>query len=426
MPALGHAEETLVEPNRPLTAASLGRLPQLDSLRGVAAVLVVFHHFQLMYGSAGSTAVNLAPHGSVPLFFLLSGFVLAIPYLKGKQAGYGTFFIRRVIRIYCPYLCALAISVAGATLLHRHLGLGGWADRTWSRPVSGTLVLQHVFLLGNYDSAQYNTAFWSLVQEMRISLVFPALFFMVQKLGLWRALFAALLFSLAEQWLVLVRPGMEHTFVTLRYVSVFICGILLATHLGSLKAWYQKLSPLALKLLWLCSFALFSDGHLFQESGIRGMWHLAEWPTVIGAVGVLLISLNSPGAEKILNSPVPRFVGRISYGLYLIHGTVLFSLAILLHGRVPLVVEFVVYLALTVLAATGFYLAIDEPVIRLGRVVGDRLRARSIAHIEGYRPAHPFFHSRASARRSHAPRQISAHGSRDLAAGDERRVSSRL
>ena len=55
------------------------------------------------------------------LFFLLSGFVLSVPYLRGKGQAYPVYLIRRILRIYAPYLAALALAVAGAPP-----GMGRW------------------------------------------------------------------------------------------------------------------------------------------------------------------------------------------------------------------------------------------------------------------------------------------------------------
>jgi peptidoglycan/LPS O-acetylase OafA/YrhL len=390
-PTLGvvFTKETRAHDRRPLTTFStLGRIPQLTSLRGLAAVLVVLHHFQLMDHKPRSPLVHLSPHGSVPLFFLLSGFVLAIPYLKGKQGTYPTFFIRRVIRIYCPYLCGLALSVAGAFLFHHQLGWGEWADSTWSRPVSETLVLQHVLLLGNYDWTQYNTAFWSLVQEMRISLCFPALFFVTHKLRTRSAFLLAISCSLACQSAAVAHLGPEQMPGTLSYVPIFICGILLAKNLGALNTWYQKLGPPQLALLWLSSLALFCEGHLIQEIAVAGIWRFGDWPVVLGSAGVVLISLNSPWARAFLDSPLPRFMGRISYSLYLVHGTVLFTLKALHWGCLPTELHCMVYLVLSLLLATGFCIAIDEPFMRMARSAGESLSFRSWAPtILGIRPS---------------------------------------
>ena len=69
-----------------------------------------------------------------------------------------------------------------------------WINFTWSEPVTLHLVMQHILFLGNYDWSQFNTAFWSLVYEMRISLVFPLIALAVLRLrSLWLIFIAAAL-----------------------------------------------------------------------------------------------------------------------------------------------------------------------------------------------------------------------------------------
>jgi peptidoglycan/LPS O-acetylase OafA/YrhL len=370
----------LLERKSPGRIVPLGRFPQLDSLRGLAAALVVVHHFLLMGRSPQAPIVKLSPHGSVSLFFLLSGFVLALPYLKGKQSTYGVFLIRRLIRIYGPYLCGLVLSVIGAGVFHHHAGWGEWADHTWGQPVTESLLFSHLLLIGNYDWSQYNTAFWSLVQEMRVSLCFPILFLVVSRFRILWVLLAALLCSLTYQQIQGAYPGAGSTFVTLTYIPAFVCGILLAQNLGVLTGWYQKLGPSLLILLGIASVALFSEGHLLQETRVRGMWRLGDWPTVLGSAGIVLISLSSPWVRKRLDSSIPTFLGRISYSLYLVHGTVLFTLVALRWGGLPSALHFLVYLATSLLLATGFWFVIDEPAIQVGRAAGKWLQFQGILH----------------------------------------------
>jgi peptidoglycan/LPS O-acetylase OafA/YrhL len=126
------------------------RYAELDSLRGIAALTVVFYHFRLMWLFSVQEhrwSVVLNPitcgHEAVLLFFLLSGFVLAIPNLRGKGQPYPIYLLRRSLRIYAPYLFALLFAVAGASVWHGPLGHGYWAANTWSQPVSRHLVLAH-------------------------------------------------------------------------------------------------------------------------------------------------------------------------------------------------------------------------------------------------------------------------------------------
>src|ERR1700704_3301212 len=94
------------------------RFYELDSLRGVAALTVVFHHFSricsprvIYFLDRTPFRLLVAGHQAVILFFLLSGFVLTLPYKKNDRLNYGPFLVKRVCRIYLPYLGALALAI---------------------------------------------------------------------------------------------------------------------------------------------------------------------------------------------------------------------------------------------------------------------------------------------------------------------------
>lgn len=85
------------------------RVGQLDSLRGIAAMTVVWHHWH------AATEVQMvrwymvpffAGHEAVILFFVLSGYVLSLPTWTKRTAAYPEYLVRRVSRIYLPYLAA--------------------------------------------------------------------------------------------------------------------------------------------------------------------------------------------------------------------------------------------------------------------------------------------------------------------------------
>jgi hypothetical protein len=70
VPFIQDAEETLLLQDHPNTPVSfLGRFPELDALRRLAATLVVFHHFQLVWNPSDALSISLTPHGSVPFSF---------------------------------------------------------------------------------------------------------------------------------------------------------------------------------------------------------------------------------------------------------------------------------------------------------------------------------------------------------------------
>jgi peptidoglycan/LPS O-acetylase OafA/YrhL len=93
------------------------RLLTLDGMRGLAAILVVVYHFEVV--------VKLVPSGylAVDFFFLLSGLVIARTYAPRFEDGLKTrdFFVHRIIRLYPLFFVGLLLGLmraAGQTVLH--------------------------------------------------------------------------------------------------------------------------------------------------------------------------------------------------------------------------------------------------------------------------------------------------------------------
>src|ERR1700754_945064 len=90
-----------------------GRLLQLDSLRGFAAMTVVWHHWRQAYWATPPRWFMQpfsAGHEAVILFFILSGYVLSLPVWINRQPRYADYLIRRISRIYLPYVAAACLA----------------------------------------------------------------------------------------------------------------------------------------------------------------------------------------------------------------------------------------------------------------------------------------------------------------------------
>jgi peptidoglycan/LPS O-acetylase OafA/YrhL len=350
------------------------RFHELDAMRGLAAVVVLGNHFRNMFYPAatfmhGWQAVFLYPlvsgHESVMFFFLLSGFVLSLPLLRGKRQPYSIFLRRRILRIYGPYLGALALALIGCALWHNRLGSTGWRAATWSRQVDLRSVFQHVLFIGNYNYDRYNTAFWSLVYEMRISIVFPLLFVVANKL---KTKYTLLIVAACTVLGVYSTP---HQFLaTFQFAGIFLIGVLLAKNLATLNGLYRRQGTVPHILFALLSLLLYFGGHRISSMG--ALWHLGDMPVVLGAAGLLILGLNSVKASRALNSVVPTFLGRISYSLYLVHGTVLFAMAAVLQNKVSHPTFFLIYFPTAILLSWGFYVCVESPFMVMSRNVGRR------------------------------------------------------
>ena len=359
-------------------------VPELDSLRGFAAVVVMLYHFYRLWQgtphdrwaehllTASPLRLFVSGRAAVVLFFLLSGFVLSLPRLIHKQRPYGAYLLQRICRIYLPYLAALAVAVAGCFRWHGATGYGGWFSLTWYAPPHWRLVLQHVLFLGSYDDAAYNTAFWSLVQEMRISLFFPALYLLVSRLP-WR--WAAVLpvaLTAATRAVLLTTAVPEHVMWTLNYTGAFVYGILLARHRAELELWLGRLGRWGYSSVVAIAFLLFMvpdrASRLLAGLGPPGVDLLMMW----GGCGVMLLAMGQRHALHLLRSRAARGLGHISYSVYLLHGTVLFAL-VYLFGRPsnvwPLLLP---YFVLTLLAGAGMYWLVERPSKTLGRWLARR------------------------------------------------------
>jgi peptidoglycan/LPS O-acetylase OafA/YrhL len=347
-------------------------------MRGLAAIVVMLHHFMHMFYpkmqySTGLLSYLLYPftagHESVMFFFILSGFVLALPYLRGKNQRYSLFVRRRVVRIYGPYLCALFLSLIACALWHNQPGHSQPA--VWDRNVDLKSTLQQIGFIGNFEFGRYNTAFWSLVYEMRISLIFPLVFLVASRLRAFAAFMVIIVCTFlgvhGSNYEAFGRVT-ESTLITFEYVGVFMIGVLMAKHLERLCGWYQGLSQVKRICFATASTLLYLGWHVLEPQG--ALWHLGDIPVAVGAAGLMLVGLNSTVAHKILSAPIPTFCGRISYSLYLVHGTVLFALAALLYERVSPPVILAVFVPTALILSWGFYTAVEAPCMRWSRSLG--------------------------------------------------------
>lgn len=233
--------------NENLQLASPRRFHELDSLRGLAAITVVLHHFSRICPSQVIRVLDHTPlrlliagHQAVILFFLPSGFVLTLA-------------------LAFAVLCDLHFSNQS------HYD-NYWINWTWSVPVTTSLVLQHILFLGKYDWSQFNTAFWSLVYEMRISLVFPFLAIAVLRFRTIWLLLAAVVLSFAFFPLAILFSSVLHlsnrdaainTALTLHYAAFFVIGSVLAKQLHAVNRWYARLSTVQAAAIAIVSMVLY-------------------------------------------------------------------------------------------------------------------------------------------------------------------------
>ncbi|MFF2093523.1 acyltransferase family protein [Paenibacillus sp. NPDC058174] len=380
------------------------RIGQLDAMRGLAAIAVVFsHYYQVEVKPALSVLLfKFSPlgfikngHGAVILFFLLSGFVLMLPFLKNSAISYKTFLLKRILRIYVPFWFAMVLAI----LLCSWLSTGGiaalssWFNSSWNEPVTLKSVIENLLLIGNYNSNLYNNVIWSLVHEMRISIIFPLLALIIMKwnwktvLGLCLALSAISgtknIFGYDHSY------GFHTGFVdTLHYASIFLIGGLLAKHREYIVSLFVKSSKAWKWCLLGLAYILFTYSELSMAVGNRiGLIDYQEivndYTTTASCVLLIVIALGSARVTRFLSIRIIAFFGDISYSIYLYHLLVLFSFIYLFHGKLPLSIIYVLAFFWTILAAAASYNYIEVPAIKWGKRIGTRSKK------EAHQPSEP-------------------------------------
>jgi peptidoglycan/LPS O-acetylase OafA/YrhL len=370
------------------------RLEELDSVRGLAAATVVLSHTTIVLPAiaagagvaTGLTAVLkyspahvlFAGHEAVITFFILSGFVLSLPYHAGRAPGYGPFLVKRVFRIWVPYVCAVLVGLLAMSWLARPAlpGLSDWANGAWRVPLTPGLLLGHLSLVGSFPNGSVDPVIWSLVHEMRISLVFPLLMIAVLKFD-WRvnlgaAAGLACVGAVATAVLARASVGVDY-FATLEYVPMFVAGALLAARRERIRDWWSGL-PRGIRIAWLPAGVTMYTIKWWAFHGNVGF--PSDWVVAAGATMLIVAAFAAPRARAALRTRPLLFLGRVSYSLYLLHALVLLALLNLLYGRVPLALILVAAPLLSIGAAALGYRLVESPAMARGRRVASGLPTR--------------------------------------------------
>ncbi len=310
-----------------LNAALLQRLgksshlPALDAVRGIAACLVVFAHIlgPLKLGATG-----------VLIFFVLSGFLITWLLLRELERtgeiSIHNFYVRRTLRIFPAFYVFWVVCVVVAHVTH--------ASFSWAEAIAS------FFYMGDYYTAihpshahQIMGITWSLGVEEKFYLLWPAIFLMLRKdlakllrVALFLTGFIWLYRTLACIYLHLPVDYLLYSFDS-RFADILLgCSFALALKLGLLEPVLAAAVRIKAFPLWLTAI-LVSLTILEHRMSVR-LFYIFALPlstVVVAALLVQLIFKADARGYRWLEHPVLRFVGRISYSLYLYHIVVIRS-----------------------------------------------------------------------------------------------------
>ena len=390
------------------------RLVVLDSIRGIAALIVVVHHCLLTQPNFSDfffshwrddaavgferimfhTPLRIVWSGyeAVTLFYVLSGLVLALPWITGRPPGYLVYCIKRICRIYLPYCVAVGIAAILATALLPYAnvpGLSHWVNAmTWTNPVTPYVLADHALMIGHRNSV--NGVIHSLIWEMRVSLLFPFLIVPIVRWRLWGAVGATLVITLfvgAIQFvyggnypaLDLVQSRAELGMAgklalelqwTAYYGYFFILGSVISLYLEPIRRHLGRVAGVS-----LVAGLLIFQGHWSHLHAVQ------EFMVAIGSALIIISALPQGSIHSALTHRWLQWVGRISYSLYLVHVPLLLTAVILLRELLPmwLILVAVPFVALPV--AWVFHELVAEPCVRLGTWLATNWRTLRVTRL---------------------------------------------
>jgi peptidoglycan/LPS O-acetylase OafA/YrhL len=348
--------------------APAAQTPALDSLRGLAALAVVFTHVLSMGPDIGSDAAWLldatplrAVHtGRAPVvfFFVLSGYVLALSLLRPDAPGPVAFALRRTLRLLLPVTGAVLLSAGLRAVFHQGPmpNLLGWDARLlWSEPVGLSMLLRRALLLGADYRFTLDIPLWSLVHEWRLSVVFPLVLPFRRRpallLAAGLALHAAALTAGAAPDAVQLGPRLASTLVASAYFALpFAAGAALAFGGG------LTLRGAARPLAWV---------------GVAPASALPSDLGYVAASAALIVLARGPGLlPGVLAAPPLLRLGRVSFSLYLVHVPVLAAMLHATHGWLSPWAALAAGVPVSLLVAAAFHAWVEAPAHRLSRGVG--------------------------------------------------------
>lgn len=354
---------------------SPARYEHLDSLRGIAALAVVFSHLcdigRYQHVTSCQWVWWYAGHQAVILFFVLSGFVLSIPFHESRQLPYQLFVSRRFIRIWMPYMVVVVAAFFWRKWSNENSVPAMPLDPIWQTPVTWHLLFSYLILIGNMNYDALVPSAWTLVHEMRISFLFPFIFLICSRRSWQYNLLLAIVTSLganlactllaSHRWMDDYAP-----FQTVHYTAMFITGIVLARYRTKLVAWKQNLTKSNTVLFYLGTFIFYFFPFYNPFSESQRM--LGDLPTMFGSAGLIVLALSS--GWRFFGHPLPVFWGRISYSLYLVHLPIILVLANSLFLKIPTMALYMVMLGVVLIGSMLFWYLVERPALAWSRAIG--------------------------------------------------------
>lgn len=371
------------------------RYHSLDSLRGIASLQVVIGHCLVAIPAFGWTVYEMKGNPihdlkfylaysplhffwsatpAVFLFFVLSGFVLSLPYYSSEtNTNYLKFFVKRIIRLYLPCFIIIIISLLLKLLFYRQNALAAfdtWILDVWKKPINPQMLIKSFLLIEN----SFDGALWTLPIEIKLSLILPFFIYFHKRLNKYLSVLPVILFPvfyyfLNRTYIFKLWPDLW----TIYYFTFFLIGSLICKHRHVIISWINSLPLFA--FFFVLGVAVFTYTYQYSfwwlpEKYLLSLKKIEHYLYALSG-GVFIIFALSDRIQVLLNSKFFLFIGKISFSIYLIHEVVVVTLAYILCNYLNIDTLISIGFITSVLLAIVFYKYIELPSSVLAKKVSD-------------------------------------------------------
>ena len=328
--------------------------PDIDGLRSIAILSVLAFHLSPELFAGGFLGVDV--------FFVISGYLITTSLL---HQGYGGFYVRRVNRLFPALVVVvlLTILVGAWTLLPDEFRILGKHVRASAAFLQNFNLSAESGYFDRSSEAKPLLHLWSLAVEEQFYLLWPLLLIPANKrrFALPLAVTLALLYLGYADWLTSHghADAAFYRFGSRAWEPLVGCALALWAH--------RRGHPESTKAgnAWaLAGLAATVGAIALLTEHSAHMPGLAALPAVLGAAAIIHGGATQGPVSRALGHAIPRYIGKISYPLYLVHWPVIAYKNIML-GHTNSAAVLGVCLLLSVLLAMAVYHWVELPVQRM-------------------------------------------------------------
>lgn len=353
------------------------RVDSIDHLRGILAVTIMIYHYiawSFPNWMSPDSLISVLGYYGVSAFFVISGISLAIAY-DGRLATFQDamiFFRRRIFRIVPLYWLAVSSTII----------LAIYANIFWNKPYKFTMedvIANYLMSFSFGHSNALAAGGWSIGNEIFFYLCFPLLFWLTCKSAKWAIATVTCSFIFLSIWAFIIVPSNPDPLIkwdsyiqNMNQLFFFVAGVTAGRYIKS-EIFNKRISY----TLLLIALTLLSTTNVIIRSDLIANWHriILSCATLLLVISVYQINWNS---SAFLGQAL-RFLGLISYSLYMLHPLVRSAVRILGEpiGISP-IMTLIVSVTVTIVASWISYKLIEIPGIRLGKIIEQHLNRKTI------------------------------------------------